>query len=142
MQLPKSKMRILLVTTHPLGKGSLNEYAYHFVRYLGQKPEVSDLILLTDELSEGQHYLVEQLSSEPGAATDFVSCWHFGSWNNPLRILAAIRKSKPDVVLFNIHSLPPFGNSRISAALGLITPVLVRRWASKRWYYYTNSSIW
>ncbi len=107
MQLPKSKMRILLVTTHPPGKGSLNEYAYHFVRYLDQKPEVSDLILLTDELSEGQHYLVEQLSSEPGAATDFVSCWYFGSWNNPLRILAAIRKSKPDVVLFNIHSLPP-----------------------------------
>ncbi len=125
MQLPKSKMRILLVTTHPPGKGSLNEYAYHFVRYLGQKPEVNDLILLTDELSEGQHYPVEQLSSEPGVATHFVSCWHFGAWNNPLRILAAIRKSKPDVVLFNIQ-FASFGNSRISAALGLKTPVLVR----------------
>jgi hypothetical protein len=78
MQLPKSKMRILLVTTHPPGKGSLNEYAYHFVRYLGQKPEVSDLILLPDELSEGQHYLVEQLSSELGAATRFVPAVPFG----------------------------------------------------------------
>ena len=125
MQLPKSKMRITLDCTHPLSKGSLNEYAYHFVRYLGQKPEVSDLILLTDELSEGQHYPVEQLSSEPGVATHFVSCWHFGAWNNPLRILAAIRKSKPDVVLFNIQ-FASFGNSRISAALGLKTPVLMQ----------------
>src|SRR6266487_2194141 len=125
MQLPKSKMRSALVSTHPPGKGSLNGYAYHFVRYLRQNPELSELILLTDELSEGQYYLVEQLSSEPGAATHFMSSWHFGTWHNPLRIIAAIRKNKPDVVLFNIQ-FASLGNNRISSALGLIMPVLVR----------------
>jgi hypothetical protein len=54
MQLTKSKMRIVLITVHPPGKGSLNEYAYYFVRYLGQKPEVSEFIILTNKLSEDQ----------------------------------------------------------------------------------------
>jgi len=38
-------MRILFVIAHSLDKGTPNQYAYHFVLYLG-RPEVSDLILL------------------------------------------------------------------------------------------------
>ena len=49
-------MRIAIVTTHPPGQGSLNEYAYHFIRFLRQKPEVNEIILLADELPSGQQY--------------------------------------------------------------------------------------
>ena len=54
-------MRIAIITTHPPSKGSLNEYAYHFVRFLKTKVEnVSEVILLLDELPQGQEYSLEQ----------------------------------------------------------------------------------
>ena len=42
-----------------------------------------------------------------------------------VRVLAAARKSRPDVVMFNLH-FTSFGNSRIPAAVGLLTPALLR----------------
>ena len=62
------KMRIALVTTFPPGKGSLNEYAYHFVRALRRKPEVSEVILLVDELPAGESYPTPAELAEEGAA--------------------------------------------------------------------------
>ena len=35
--MPTPKLRLAIVTTHPPGKGSLNEYAYHFVRLRQRK---------------------------------------------------------------------------------------------------------
>ena len=51
--MPTRRLRLAIVTTHPPGSGSLNEYAYHFVRFLRQKAEVSEIILLPDELPAG-----------------------------------------------------------------------------------------
>jgi len=39
----KRNLRLGLVTTYPPGSGSLNEYAYHFVRAFNKKQEVTDL---------------------------------------------------------------------------------------------------
>lgn len=130
-------MRIAIVTTHPPGQGSLNEYAYHFVRFLRQKPEVNEIILLADELPPGQQYDFApersngskagdaDLAPPIGAPVRVVPCWRFGAWNNALRILAAVRRTRPDIVFFNLQ-FATFGDSKAPAALGLSAPALVK----------------
>lgn len=115
-------MRIALVTTYPPGAGSLNEYAYHFVRCLRQKPEVGEVILLADELPAGEIY---PAAEAPGAPMRVVPCWRFGALNNAARIVAAVRAANPDVVLFNIQ-FASFGSGKVAAALGLLAPALVK----------------
>ena len=116
-------MRIALVTTYPPGGGSLNEYAFHFIRFLRQKAsDVSEIVLLTDELPAGERY------PEPaadGVPMRIVPCWRFGALNNATKITAAVRACQPDVVLFNIQ-FASFGSGKVSAALGLLTPALVK----------------
>jgi glycosyltransferase involved in cell wall biosynthesis len=133
-------MRIAIITTHPPGQGSLNEYAYHFVRFLRHKPEVSEIILLPDELPPGQQYEFTTLqpnhtdnahgqsyTSVPShtAPVRVIPCWRFGAWNNTLRILKAIRQTRPDVVLFNLQ-FATFGGRKIPATLGLLAPALTK----------------
>jgi len=109
-------MRIAIVSTYPPSKGSLNEYAFHFVNHLRQKPEVSEVIILADELPEGQSYPSD---------LHIVPCWRFGAWNNPWRIRKAVRELKPDVVLHNLQ-FATFADKRIPGALGLLTPWIVK----------------
>ncbi|RMG97026.1 MAG: glycosyltransferase, partial [Chloroflexi bacterium] len=118
------EFRIAMVTTHPPGKGSLNEYAYHFVRYLRQKPEVAEVVLLVDELPEGEVY-GETAVSASGAPVQFLPCWRFNDWRNPWRIVRAVRTVRPDVVLFNIQ-FASFGDAKVPAALGLTTPAWLK----------------
>ena len=121
------KLRIAMVTCHPPGLGSLNEYAFHFVRYLRRKPEVDSLHLLVDELPDGESYSSFKDETTPADALpiEFVPCWKFGAINNPARIVRTVRKLRPDVVLFNIQ-FASFGAGKVSAAVGLSTPALVR----------------
>lgn len=121
---PTTRLRLAIVTTHPPGKGSLNEYAYHFVRFLRQKEEVGELFLLVDELPEGGTYAFDE---QPHLApVHVVPCWRFGGKNNPVRIRSAVRKANPDGVLFNIQ-FASFGGGKISATIGLTAPALVKR---------------
>jgi glycosyltransferase involved in cell wall biosynthesis len=116
-------MRIAIVTTHPPGTGTLNEYAYHFVRFLRQKPGIDEVILLVDELPDGQTYAS---GPQPGLApVCYMPCWRFGALNNAGRILSAARAAHPDIVLFNIQ-FASFGSGKATAALGLLAPMLVR----------------
>lgn len=121
----EKKIRIALVTTHPPGTGSLNEYAYHFVRFLRLKPEVSQVILLVDELPEGERYDEVTAPFEGSVPLQVIPCWRFNDLKNPWRILAAVRESNPDVVMFNIQ-FATFGDRKIPATLGLMTPALLR----------------
>jgi Glycosyltransferase Family 4 len=123
MQMPEPAMKIAVVTTYPPGKGSLNEYAYHFIRYLRQKIEVSEILLFTDELPANESYQKEPRSASLGVPVRIIPCWHFNAWNNPLRILHAIKTYKPDIVLFNLQ-FATFGDQHIPATLGLLTPAL------------------
>jgi glycosyltransferase involved in cell wall biosynthesis len=123
--MPEKKLRIAIVTTHPPGQGSLNEYAYHFVRFLRLKPDVSEIILLLDELPGGENYddvTAPVVDSVPVTA---VPCWRFNDPKNAWRILTAVRAAKPDIVLFNIQ-FASFGDGKIPATLGLMTPALLR----------------
>ena len=133
----KRKLRIGMVTTYPPGTGSLNEYAFHFVRALAQKEEVAEIILLTDELPPSVKYDANQINGQStditapasanswAAQTRFIPCWRFNSSLNSWRILRAVQQSKPDVVIFNIQ-FASFGDRKIPAALGLMAPALLR----------------
>lgn len=123
--MPDQKLRFALVTTHPPGAGSLNEYAYHFVRYLRLKPEVAEVILLVDELPSGQTYDEVCAPLEGSAPLSVVPCWRFNDRKNALRILTAVRALKPDVVMFNIQ-FASFGDGKVAATLGLLAPALLR----------------
>ncbi|QPC84955.1 glycosyltransferase [Phototrophicus methaneseepsis] len=117
-------MRIALVSTYPPSKGSLNEYAFHFVNHLRQKPEVSEVIILADELPDGQVYPADD-ESKNQATLRIRPCWRFGAWNNALRIQQACKAYRPDVVLMNLQ-FATFADKRIPGALGLLTPWLVK----------------
>ena len=124
-------MRIAVVTTHPPGTGTLNEYGYHFVEALRQKPEVSEVILLVDHLENNVDYLELQnrISNQdqdvPQAPMQVVPCWRFNDRFNSYHIVKAVKKVQPDCVLFNIQ-FASFGDQQIAAALGLLAPKLVR----------------
>ncbi len=118
-----NQMRVAVVTTFPPGMGSLNEYAFHFVRALGTKGEVSEVILLVDEQQEGRYD--PALLPAGGAPVAFDVCWRFDDWRNPWRIRQAVKKHRPDVVLFNLQ-FATFGGRKGPAALGLLTPLLIR----------------
>jgi len=109
-------MRIAIVSTYPPSKGSLNEYAYHFVNHLSAKPEVSEIIILADELPDNQPYPPIDVQK-----TRLVPVWRFGAWDNALRIRRAVNNVKPDVVLFNLQ-FASFAGRRIPGALGLLSP--------------------
>jgi len=117
-------MRIAIVSTFPPGKGSLNEYAFHFVNHLRTKPEVSEIYLLVDELSDETSYPVED-KSEGIVPLYYRTCWKFGAWDNAFRIRQAVRDIQPDVVLHNLQ-FATFADQRIPGALGLLTPWLVK----------------
>lgn len=116
-------MRIALVSTYPPSKGSLNEYAYHFVNYLRQKPEITDIVILADELPEGQY---PTIPTEAGkASVNIIPAWRFGAWNNTWQIRKILKSVKPDVILFNMQ-FATFADKRIPASLGLLAPALAK----------------
>jgi glycosyltransferase involved in cell wall biosynthesis len=121
MKSPNPKLRIAVVTTHPPSKSTLNEYGFHFIKALRQKPEVEELILLLEELPDGQQYAFD----EAGAPVSIQQCWRFDALNNATRILSAVRQAEPDVVLFNLQ-FATFGSGKAAAAIGLTAPALVK----------------
>lgn len=119
--LMQAKMRVGIVTPHPPGTGTLNEYAFHFVRYLRRKADVSEVILFCDDLPDGHHYNFDK----HGAPVTVVPSWSFDAWGNALRLRNAVMAAKPDVLLFNIQ-FASFGRKKAPAALGLVTPLITR----------------
>ena len=117
-------MRIAIVTAYPPSKSSLNEYAFHFIRFLKTKVEnVTEIVLLLDELPEGQEYSSEQNPAQVPVRS--VPCWKFNAMDNIFRIRKAVREADPDIVLFNIQ-FASFGDGKVPATLGLLTPWLLK----------------
>jgi glycosyltransferase involved in cell wall biosynthesis len=116
------QLKVALVSTHPPGKGTLNEYGFYLLKHLRQNPNVKEVILIADELPEGQHYDFD----DEGCPISVQTVWAFNGWTNLWNILKTVRKTQPDVVLFNIQFLS-FGDSKIPAALGLLSPFFVKK---------------
>jgi glycosyltransferase involved in cell wall biosynthesis len=113
-------LHVAVVTPYPPSDKTLNEYGLHLVHALASKPEVTQLTVLHDDLPDGHPGPIEVPSGVRA-----VPAWRFGSVWNTLRLAAALRRERPDVVLFNIQ-FASFGNGRVSAALGLLSPVVAR----------------
>jgi glycosyltransferase involved in cell wall biosynthesis len=108
------RMKVLLVTSFPPSRGDLNEYGFHLASALRNNPHV-ELVILADEIDCGN-----ELDGFP-----VERCWSFDSIFNPLRLLLAIRKHKPNVVWFNI-GFSTFARSPVAAFLALTVPGFAR----------------
>lgn len=109
-------LHIAVVTPYPPSDTTLNEYGFHLVGALAAKPEIERLTLFHDRCP--------QPPAVP-AGVAAVEAWRFGSLLTPFRLVRAARRHRPDAVLFNIQ-FASFGAGRVSAALGLFTPMLMR----------------
>ncbi|HVI08685.1 MAG TPA: glycosyltransferase [Candidatus Binatia bacterium] len=108
-------MKICLVTAFPPSLGGLSEYGLHIAEELRRNPLLS-VKILADRIPDGQPEL-EGFSVE--------RCWSFDDPGNPVELLRAIRRLKPDVVWFNLL-FSTFGRKPWNAFLGLLTPLLAR----------------
>lgn len=108
-------MKICLVTSFPPSRDALNEYGFHIASELQRIPGI-ELTVLGDEYSPAQPEL-------DGFSVN--RCWKFNRLGNPLRLMRAIRREKPDVVWFNL-GFASFGGTPPSAFMGIATPALAR----------------
>ena len=113
-------MKLAIVSPFPPSKGTLNEYAYHWVEQLRLKEEVSEIVILTDQLTEGEYPNYDRESK-----ITIEACWKFNSLFNLWTLIKTIRKHKVDGVFLNLQFLT-FGDQRIPAALGLMLPFFLR----------------
>lgn len=116
------KLKVAVVSSFPPSKRTLNEYGFYLINHFREKPvDIDEVILISDKLPSGQSFNFDDF---PVPISEH-QVWDFNKWRNSISILKAIRKSKPDVVLFNIQFLS-FGDKKIPAALGLLAPLLSR----------------
>ena len=112
-------MKLAIITTYPPSKGSLNEYAYHLVEGLKTKPEVEEILLLTDFI-DGNENLVRE-----DGRVKIIPTWYFNDLNNLGYIGKKLRQIKPDAVLFNLQ-FASFGDGKLSGGLGLLSPAYAK----------------
>lgn len=104
-------LHIAVVTSYPPSKGSLNEYGFYFVDALRKHSDVRRLSVIADA---------------PSPREPFVDrVWEFNSPSNPVKIQKALRRLRPDAVIYNLQ-FASFGDRRVPAALGLLSPFLSR----------------
>jgi glycosyltransferase involved in cell wall biosynthesis len=108
-----NRLKVALVTAFPPSDGDLNEYGFHLACALQDDPRV-DLTILADK------------TDKPEIGDFKVSrCWQFNSILNPVYLLSAIWKSRPDVVWFNI-GFSTFARTPVAAFLAIFVPALAR----------------
>lgn len=112
-----SLRKICLVSAYPPSNTTLNEYGLHLAEAIVRADQVTDLVVLADQISQ---------AGPPEKSRVMVDrCWSFNSFLTPFRILKKVRRHKPDVVIFNSH-MGSFGDREVSAAMGLLTVPLLR----------------
>jgi len=114
-------MKLALITAFPPSKVTLNEYGYHLAKQFAQKPEVNELVLITDHTKEPKQIDFETANCEVSVKES----WNFNSYKNLFSIYKNVVQEKPDAILFNLQFMK-FGDKKIPAALGLLLPLLFR----------------
>jgi glycosyltransferase involved in cell wall biosynthesis len=118
----KKKLKVAIVSSYPPSKRTLNEYGFYLINHFrNKKDDYEKVAIISDELPAGQSFDFQDAS----VAVEVVQVWDFNRWSNPLKIRSAVKKSGADVVLYNMQFLS-FGDQKIPAALGLLTPWLTR----------------
>lgn len=106
---------IAVVTALSPSPTTLAEYGLHFLSALGRKSGIRVVALVED--------IAVEYPAMEGVAIR--RTWRFGSIGNPWRIARAVRAEGADAVIINAH-FTSFGSSKASAALGLLTPLVLR----------------
>ena len=114
-------MKLAIVTAYPPSKVTLNEYAYHLVKHFRQKDQVTEVVLLTDKTEVAKD--IDFVKN--GCRVSVKECWEFNSYKNLFTVNKALNQTKPDAVLFNLQFMK-FGDKKVSAALGLMLPLVCR----------------
>ncbi len=113
-------MKIAFVSPYPPSQVTLNEYGYHLIRSFLGKTDVEKIYVLTNHLENNEDY--KRYATE---GIELIPCWKFNSPLSFLQITSKLKQLKPDVVIMNLQFMT-FGEGKIPAALGLLTP-----WACK-----------
>ena len=114
-------MKIAFVSPFPPSTVTLNEYGYHLIRSFRNKPGVEKIYVLTNHLENNTAY--NRYATE---GIELIPCWKFNSMLAAWHIRKKIKELKPDVVILNLQFMT-FGEGKIPAALGLLTPWLCTR---------------
>lgn len=110
-----TKPTITVVTALTPSHTTLNEYGYHFLVALGQKPGIN-VVALVERIPVTYPHI---------DGVRVVPVWKFGSLLNPWRIARHAKRLRSDLTIVNAH-FTSFGSTKVSAALGLTTPVWLR----------------
>lgn len=110
-------MKIAFVSPYPPSQVTLNEYGYHLIRSFVGKAEVEKIYVLTNHLEDNTQY--SQYAAE---GLEIVPCWKFDSLKSFWDIGKTLKNLKPDVVILNLQFMT-FGEGKVPAALGLLTPL-------------------
>lgn len=114
-------MKIAFISPYPPSKVSLNEYGYHLIRSFVGKKEVKEIYVLSNELEDNSSY--EKYKIE---GVEIIPCWKFDSFRAVIGIRKQLKKLKPDLVIMNLQFMS-FGENKIAAALGLLTPYVCKK---------------
>ena len=112
-------LRIALVSAFPPGHQSLNEYGYHLAKGLAARDDVAEVVVVADKLGAP----LPELDMGPKVTVRRV--WTFNAPLSTFHIARAIRKARVDGAVFNLQTAS-FGDSEVSAALGLMAPLATR----------------
>lgn len=109
------KVTVAVVTALSPSDTTLAEYGLHLLSALGGKSGVRIVALVEDD-------------SITYPAIDGVSIrrtWRFNTISSPFRVARAAREVGADIVIINAH-FTSFGSSKVTAALGLLTPIVLK----------------
>ena len=113
-------MKIAFISPFPPSQVTLNEYGYHLIRSFVGKPNIEKIFVLTNNLEDNSRYA--KYSTQ---GIDLIPCWDFNSPFSFVKIVKELKKLKVDLVIFNLQFMT-FGEGKIPAALGLLTPWLCK----------------
>ncbi|NNE73881.1 MAG: glycosyltransferase [Acidimicrobiales bacterium] len=116
----RQAMHVGVVTALPPSRTTLNEYGHHLVHRFAGKESVAGVVAFVESEPTPAEFPIAT-----AAPVTIVPSWRFNSVANPLRLLRAVRRERPDVVFFNLH-FTSFGSNPIAAATGLFTPLVLR----------------
>lgn len=109
-------MKLAFITPYPPSQVTLNEYGYHLSRSFIGKKGIEKIYILTNNLEDNSQY---SRYAEDGL--EIIPCWDFNSWTTVLDLRKTLKNLKPDAVILNLQFMT-FGEGKIPAALGLLTP--------------------
>lgn len=112
-------LTLALVSAFPPGRQSLNEYGWHLAHALAARPDVAELVVIADRLetAEPELPLPDKIR--------VLRLWEFNRLGTAARLARALRREKPDGVIYNLQ-MASFGDREMPAALGLLAPALSR----------------